>query len=49
MPKLKAVTEARGGLDERIFVRGDKQVELRDGDEGDGAAVGRGLPPRWRW
>ncbi len=25
--KLKAVTEARGGLDERIYVRGDKQVE----------------------
>jgi biopolymer transport protein TolR len=25
--KLKAVTEARGGLDERIFVRGDRQVE----------------------
>ena len=25
--KLKAVTEARGGLDERIYVRGDKQVD----------------------
>jgi biopolymer transport protein TolR len=25
--KLKAVTDARGGLDERIFVRGDRQVE----------------------
>jgi biopolymer transport protein TolR len=25
--KLKAITEARGGADERIFVRGDKQVE----------------------
>ena len=25
--KLKAVTEARGGLDERIFVRGDKKVD----------------------
>src|SRR6266542_4578274 len=25
--KLKAVTEARGGLDERIYVRGDRQVE----------------------
>ena len=25
--KLKAITEARGGSDERIFVRGDKQVE----------------------
>ena len=27
VPKLKAITEARGGTDERIFVRGDKQVE----------------------
>ena len=27
VPKLKAITEARGGSDERIFVRGDRQVE----------------------
>ena len=27
VPKLKAINEARGGSDERIFVRGDKQVE----------------------
>jgi biopolymer transport protein TolR len=27
VPKLKAITEARGGADERIFVRGDRQVE----------------------
>ena len=27
VPKLKAVTEARGGLDERIYVRGDRQVD----------------------
>jgi biopolymer transport protein TolR len=25
--KLKAVTEARGGLEERIYVRGDRQVD----------------------
>jgi biopolymer transport protein TolR len=25
--KLKAVTEARGGLDERIYVRGDRRVD----------------------
>jgi biopolymer transport protein TolR len=25
--KLKAVTEARGGLEERIFVRGDRKVD----------------------
>ncbi|KAB2878482.1 MAG: protein TolR [Pseudorhodoplanes sp.] len=27
VPKLKAVAEARGGLDERIYVRGDKKVD----------------------
>ena len=27
VPKLKAVTEARGGMDERIFVRGDTKVD----------------------
>jgi biopolymer transport protein TolR len=25
--KLKAITDARGGMDERIFVRGDKKVD----------------------
>jgi biopolymer transport protein TolR len=25
--KLKAITESRGGMDERIFVRGDKKVD----------------------
>ncbi len=25
--KLKAITEARGGMDERIYVRGDKKVD----------------------
>ncbi len=27
VPKLKAITEARAGMDERIFVRGDKKVD----------------------
>jgi len=27
VPKLKAVTEARGGMAERIFVRGDRRVD----------------------
>jgi biopolymer transport protein TolR len=27
VPKLKAITDARGGLDERIFVRGDRKVD----------------------
>ena len=25
--KLKAITESRGGLDERIYVRGDRKVD----------------------
>jgi biopolymer transport protein TolR len=27
LPKLKAITEARGGTDERIYVRGDRKVD----------------------
>jgi biopolymer transport protein TolR len=27
VPKLKAIADARGGLDERIFVRGDRKVD----------------------
>ena len=27
LPKLKAITEARNGADERIYVRGDKKVD----------------------
>jgi biopolymer transport protein TolR len=27
VPKLKAITDARGGVDERIYVRGDKKVD----------------------
>ena len=27
VPKLKAITDARGGSDERIYVRGDRQVD----------------------
>jgi biopolymer transport protein TolR len=27
VPKLKAVTQARGGMDERIYVRGDRKVD----------------------
>jgi biopolymer transport protein TolR len=27
VPKLKAVTEARGGLEERIYVRGDRKID----------------------
>src|ERR1041384_3293178 len=38
VPKLKAITEARAGLDERIFVRGDRKVDYGT-DEGDGAGV----------
>ena len=45
VPKLKAIAEARGGTDERIYVRGDKKRGLRDDDAGDGTAVGGRLPP----
>jgi len=27
VPKLKAIAEARGGMDERIYVRGDRKVD----------------------
>jgi len=27
IPKLKAITEARGGMDERIFMRADKKAD----------------------
>jgi len=27
VPKLKAITDARGGADTRIYVRGDKKVD----------------------
>ena len=27
VPKLKAISDARGGIDERIYVRGDKAVD----------------------
>lgn len=27
VPKLKAITAARGGMDERIYVRGDRKVD----------------------
>jgi biopolymer transport protein TolR len=27
LPKLKAIAEARGGMDERIYVRGDRKVD----------------------
>ena len=31
VPKLKAITDARGGMDERIFVRGDTKVDYGTG------------------
>jgi len=27
VPKIKAITDARGGLEERVYVRGDKKVD----------------------
>src|ERR1700746_4000860 len=31
VPKLQAITQARGGLDERIYVRGDRKVDYGTG------------------
>ena len=49
MPKLKAITEARGGLDERIFVRGDKKVDYGTVVRVMGRLSQAGLQARWRW
>ena len=43
VPKLKAITDARGGMDERIFMRGRQEGGLRDGRARDGAIVRRRL------
>ena len=44
--KLKAVAEARGGTEARIFFRGDKELKYAYGDARAGAADRRRLPPR---
>src|ERR1700751_6354027 len=43
VPKLKAITDARGGLDERIFVRGDKKVDYGTVVKGMGRLSAAGL------
>src|ERR1700737_3284622 len=43
VPKLKAITEAHGGLDERIFVRGDKKVDYGTGMKGMGRLSAAGF------
>ena len=43
--KLKAVTEARGGKDERIYVRGDTQVDYGTVMKVMGRLSVGGLPP----
>src|SRR3981081_2670093 len=42
--KLKAVAAQRGGLDERIFVRCDRNLDYGSGLEGMGRADGPGVP-----
>src|SRR3981081_1288682 len=42
--KLKAIAAQRGGLDERIFVRGDRNLDYGSGLEGMGRADGPGVP-----
>ena len=43
VPKLKAITDARGGLDERIFMRARQEGGLRNRGQGDGTIVRRRL------
>ena len=43
IPKLKAITDARGGMEERIYMRARQEGRLRNRGEGDGAIVRRGL------
>ena len=43
IPKLKAITDARGGMDERIYHAGRQEGRLRHRGEGDGAVVRRRL------
>ncbi len=45
VPKLQAVTEVRGGFDERDLCARRPKGGLRYGHAGDGAAVRGGLPP----
>ena len=43
IPKLKAITDARGGMEERIYHAGGQEGGLRNRGQGDGPVVGRGL------
>ena len=43
IPKLKAITEARGGMDERIYMRADKKADYGTVAKRDGAIVRRRL------
>src|SRR5262249_26245453 len=45
VPKLKAITEARGGAEERIFVRGDRQGDYGTGMKGVGQKSAAGFRP----
>ena len=45
VPKLKAITEARGGAGGAHLRAGRPAGRLRDRHEGDGANIGRRLPP----
>ena len=45
VPKLQAITQARGGNDERIYVRGDKKVDYGTVMRVMGRLSAAGLPP----
>jgi biopolymer transport protein TolR len=43
IPKLKAITDARGGMDERIFMRADKKADYGTVAKVMGALSGAGF------
>ena len=49
VPKLKAITDARGGLEERIYRARRQEGGLRHGGEGDGTVVAARVSSAWRW
>ncbi len=46
VPKLQAITQARGGNDERIYVRGDRKVDYGTVMRVMGRLSAAGFPPR---
>src|SRR5258708_38791850 len=49
VPKLKAITDARGGAEERIIVRGDRQVDYGTAMKVMGGRPAARSPPAASW